>query len=132
MSERALPPDHNRPNRLINDQPSYDEAQSDEELVANSSCDTEYRVGPGHPPREYQFRKGQSGNILGAKVRKRSPAPDLKALLESALNQKLAKRQGEKLVTKAAAGMQQLVDQFAQGDPRARRDLISHLRKARH
>jgi hypothetical protein len=84
----------------------------------------EYRVGPGRPPREYQFRKGQSGNPLGAKLKKRSIAADLKAILERALRQTMPKKDGERLVTKAAAGMQQLVDQFARGEHPARRDLI--------
>lgn len=84
----------------------------------------EYRVGPRHPPKQYQFQKGQSGNPLGAKLRKRSIAPDLKAMLERALRQKVRKRNGEKFLTKAAAGIEELVDQFAKGDRQARRDLI--------
>jgi hypothetical protein len=86
----------------------------------------EYRVGPGRPPKEYRFKPGQSGNPEGAKRKTPSIAPDLKALLERALNAKVKLRRGErdKIVTKAAAGIEQLVDQFAKGDPRARRDLI--------
>ena len=84
----------------------------------------EYRVGPRNPPKQYQFQKGQSGNPLGAKLRKRSIAPDLKAMLERALRQKVRKREGEKVLTKAAAGIEELVDQFAKGDRQARRDLI--------
>lgn len=89
----------------------------------------EYRVGPGRPPREYQFRKGQSGNPLGAKLKKRSIAADLKAILERALRQKMPKKDGERLVTKAAAGIEQLVDQFARGEHHARRDLIQIAEK---
>jgi hypothetical protein len=29
--------------------------------------DPEYRVGPGRPPKEYQFKPGQSGNPNGAR-----------------------------------------------------------------
>jgi hypothetical protein len=85
-----------------------------------------YRVGPGHPPKEYQFKPGQSGNPRGAR-RKTSIAPDLKASLERALNQKVTLRQGdkEKIVSKAEAGIEQLVNQFAKGDRFARRDLIA-------
>ena len=88
--------------------------------------DEEYRVGPGRPPKEYRFKPGQSGNPEGYKRKTPSIAPDLKALLERALNAKVKLRRGErdKFVTKAAAGIDQLVDQFAKGDPRARRDLI--------
>jgi hypothetical protein len=90
----------------------------------------EYRVGPGRPPKQYQFQKGQSGNPLGSKLRQqRSIVPDVKALLKNALNQKMPKTKGEKILTKAAAGIRHLVDQFAQGDRNARRDLIQIAEK---
>jgi hypothetical protein len=89
--------------------------------------DDEYRVGPGHPPKEYQFKPGQSGNPEGARRRPRSIAPDLKALFECALSGKVTLRQGEKekIISKAAAGIEQLVNQFAKGDRHARRDLLA-------
>jgi uncharacterized protein DUF5681 len=88
--------------------------------------DQDYRVGPGRPPKEYQFKPGQSGNPKGARRKPRSVAPDLKALLERALSGKVTLRQGEqeKIITKAAAGIEQLVNQFAKGDRHARRDLL--------
>jgi Family of unknown function (DUF5681) len=89
--------------------------------------DQDYRVGPGRPPKEYQFRPGQSGNPRGARRKPRSIAPDLKALFEHALSAKVTLRQGEqeKIITKAAAGIEQLVNQFAKGDRHARRDLLA-------
>jgi Family of unknown function (DUF5681) len=91
------------------------------------STDQDYRVGPGRPPKEYQFKPGQSGNPKGARRKPRSIAPDLKALFERALSGKVTLRQGEqeKIITKAAAGIEQLVNQFAKGDRHARRDLLS-------
>ena len=88
--------------------------------------DQEYRVGPGRPPKEYQFKPGQSGNPKGARRKPRSIAPDLKALFERALSAKVTLRQGEqeKIISKAAAGIEQLVNQFAKGDRHARRDLL--------
>jgi len=44
--------------------------------------DQDYRVGPGRPPKEYQFKRGQSGNPKGARRKPRSVAPDLKVLFE--------------------------------------------------
>jgi hypothetical protein len=87
----------------------------------------EYKVGPGHPPKEFQFKPGQSGNPKGAKRKPPSIVPDLKLLLERALNAKVKLKRGEKeqIVTKAAAGIEQLVNQFAKGDRHARRDLIA-------
>jgi hypothetical protein len=88
--------------------------------------DEDYRVGPGRPPKEHQFKPGQSGNPKGAK-RKTSLAPDLKAMLERALNEKVRLRHGEReqIITKGAAGIAKLVDQFAEGDRHALRDLIT-------
>jgi hypothetical protein len=85
-----------------------------------------YRVGPGRPPKDHQFKPGQSGNPKGAKRKDRSLAPDLKAVLERALGQKVTLRQGEKerIVTMATAGIEQLVAQFAKGDRWARRDIL--------
>jgi hypothetical protein len=70
--------------------------------------DQEYRVGPGRPPREYQFKPGQSGNPKGARRKPRSIA-DLKAMFERALSGKVTLRQGEqeKIITKADAGIAQ-------------------------
>jgi Family of unknown function (DUF5681) len=85
-----------------------------------------YKVGPGRPPREYQFKPGQSGNPRGAKRKPPSIVPDLKAVLERALNKTVKLKQGEqeRIVTMAAAGIEQLVAQFVKGDRHARRDLI--------
>jgi Family of unknown function (DUF5681) len=89
--------------------------------------DQEYRVGPGRPPKEYQFKPGQSGNPKGARRKPKSIAPDLKALFERALSGKVTLRQGEqeKIITKAAAGIEQMVNQFAKGDRHARRDVLA-------
>jgi hypothetical protein len=89
--------------------------------------DQDYRVGPGRPPKEYQFKPGQSGNPKGARRKPGSIAPYLKALFERALNEKVTLRQGEreKIITKLAAGIEQLVNQFAKGDRHARRDLLA-------
>ena len=95
--------------------------------LKNDACDPEYRVGPGCPPKEHQFKPGQSGNPKGARGKPRSIAPDLKALFERALSAKVTLRQGEqeKIITKAAAGIEQLVNQFAKGDRHARRDFLA-------
>jgi hypothetical protein len=86
-----------------------------------------YDVGYRRPPKQFQFKKGQIGNPEGIN-RKASASivPDLRAILECALNAKVTLRRGErdKIVSKAAAGIEQLVDQFANGERNARRDLI--------
>jgi hypothetical protein len=88
---------------------------------ATKRCD----VGYGQPPTQFQFKKGQIGNPKGIN-KKASIAPDLRAILERALNKQLKLRNGERdqVMTKAAAGIDNLVNQFAKGDRYARRDLI--------
>ena len=100
--------------------------QSGNPKGARRKTSDEDRVGPGRPPREFQFKPGQSGNPTGAK-RKASLAPDLKAMLQRALNEKVRLQQGERerIITKAAAGIAKLVDQFSIGDRYARRDVIA-------
>lgn len=96
-------------------------------VTSDIDAEPEYRVGPGRPPKEYQFKPGQSGNPKGAKRKTPSMAPDLKALLERALNEEVKLRSDERdqMMTKAAAGIAKLVNQFAEGDRHARRDLIA-------
>ena len=87
----------------------------------------DYKVGPGRPPKEYQFKPGQSGNPKGAKRKPKSVAPDLKAALEQALSKPIKLKQGEKerIVSMAVAGIEQLVVQFAKGNPHAWRVLFA-------
>ena len=89
-----------------------------------ASCEEEYKVGPGRPPKEHQFKPGQSGNPKGAKRKAPSLIPDLKEQFERAFNQKAKVTQGERerVITMWAAGLQQLSVQFAKGDRHARRD----------
>ena len=105
--------------------------RTDTPAADNNASDDAYRVGPGRPPKEYQFKPGQSGNPKGAKRKSPSIAVGLKALLERALNKKTKLGHGEReqIVTKAAAGVDKLVNQFAKGDRYARRDLIALAEK---
>jgi hypothetical protein len=102
-------------------------SRSDAPAASATASDAEYKVGPGRPPKEHQFKPGQSGNPKGAKRKPPSVALDLKATLEHALNKTIKLKQGEKerIVTMAAAGIEQLVAQYAKGDRHARRDLIA-------
>ncbi len=93
-------------------------------IAAGGPAEDEYRVGPGRPPKEHQFKPGRSGNPMGAKRKAPSLIPALKELFERAFNQKAKVTQGERarVITMLAAGMQQLSVQFAKGDRHARRD----------
>src|SRR5579862_1988329 len=106
MSDRSRSPD-GAPPRFGGGGPEVSDAKAPEE----------YRVGPGRPPKEFQWKPGQSGNPQGRKRTSESMAPDLKAVLEGALNRKITLRQGERerTVTMATAGIEQLVAAFAKG-----------------
>src|SRR5215467_15875694 len=95
-------------------------------VPATEAAGQEYRVGPGRPPKEHQFKPGQSGNPKGAKRKPKPMAPDLKAALERALHEPIKLKQGERerTITMAEAGIKQLVAQFVKGNHQARRDLI--------
>jgi Family of unknown function (DUF5681) len=94
------------------------------------SADEEYRVGPGHPPREFQFKRGVSGNPKGAKPKSKL-LRDLRQLYARALNKKTKLRRGERdeIITKLEAGFDELGDQFAAGDRYARRDVFYYAEK---
>jgi hypothetical protein len=95
--------------------------------AATASTTEEYKVGPGRPPKEFQFKPGVSGNPKGAKRKSPPTELDLKAALKRALDKKVQLKQGEheQTVTMAVAGIEQLVAQYAKGDRHARRDLIT-------
>ena len=89
-------------------------------------AEDEYSVGPGRPPKEYQWKPGQSGNPKGAKRKKRSLIPELKEQFERVFSQKLKVTQGDRqrFITRWVAGLEQLSIQFAKGDRHARRDVL--------
>ena len=88
--------------------------------------DEGYKVGPGRPPKEHQWKPGQSGNPKGAKRKTRSVIPQLKEEFERVFSQKLKVTQGgqERFITRWVAGLEQLSIQYAKGDRHARRDVF--------
>lgn len=113
MSTQKRGPNKRRPSQRAN-------------IRSRGGSTDKYRVGPGRPPREYQWKPGQSGNPKGAKRKAQSLIPDLKNIFERAFNQKVTVTEGERerVLTMWAAGMQQLSVQFAMGDRHARRDVF--------
>jgi hypothetical protein len=108
--------------------------KTDDLAPANSGTtpDSEYKVGPGKPPKEHQFKKGgPSPNPKGRSRKKPTLTPDLKKALEDALNKKVTIKEGDRqrLLTKAVLGIEQLVNQFAKGDRHARKDVMEMAAK---
>jgi uncharacterized protein DUF5681 len=93
----------------------------------NKPSSKSYDVGYGRPPEKSRFKRGQSGNPSGTKRTPPSATADLRAVLERALNEKVTVRRGDRdeTMTKAAAGITELVNQFAKGDRHARRHLTA-------
>jgi hypothetical protein len=106
-----------------------DESKGDDGVTASEPAKSteEYKVGPGRPPKEYQFKPGQSGNPKGRK-RKPSLLPDLKRLFDQAMSEKITITTGDKkiILTMAEAGFKQLARQHAQGDRHARREAVAY------
>ena len=94
--------------------------------MSKSDGDKEYSVGYGRPPRNTQFKKGQSGNPKG----RPSGSKNLSTLLDQALSAEvLATENGKRLkVTKREAMITQLVNKGASGDPRAIKLLLDEMR----
>jgi hypothetical protein len=105
-----------------------DASTADASTARHGSSGEEYRVGPGRPPREYQFKPGQSGNPKGAKGKSKL-LRDLKAVFERALNEKVKRGERSEMMTKFEAGCKELATQFAEGDHRARRDVFDFAAK---
>jgi hypothetical protein len=105
------------------------EGKAEGEQQPDPSDEDTYKVGPGFPPNEHKWKKGcPSPYPKGRPKKVLSMKPDLKKALESALNEKvvITKDKKEMVFTKAALGIQQLVNQFAKGDRHARRDLFQY------
>ena len=123
-----------QPSRRGQAQPRFDTtivSQNDSTIVSqNDSPEEDYRVGPGRPPREFQFKPGQSGNPKGAKPKSKL-LRDVRTLFIRALNAKMKFSRGErsKIMTKLESGFEELADQFAAGDHRARKDVFDYAAK---
>jgi hypothetical protein len=76
-----------------------------------------YEVGYGKPPKNRQFKPGQSGNPRGKPKRAKTP----QQALETELNKTVRIREGETVrrVTRLEAIMKRLVAQAASGDHKA-------------
>jgi hypothetical protein len=108
--------------------PFYGDKREPEQKPDAPDADA-YKVGPGFPPNEHKWKKGGPSPYPKGRPKKvPSMKPDLKKALEAALNEKVVvtKDKKEVVMTKAALGIQHLVNQYAKGDRYARRDLFQY------
>jgi len=98
-------------------------------VAATESLADDYRVGPGRPPMETRWKKGNpSPNPKGRPRNNAALTPDVKKLFEDALNRKVPlTRNGRQTdLAKLELGFEQLANQFAKGDRHARHDVFTY------
>ena len=85
----------------------------------------EYEVGYGKPPKEYQFKKGQSGNKKGRPKNSKNTY----VLLDEILSQTIPITENGKLmyISKRNALLIQLVNKAVKGDLKALNALLPHM-----
>jgi hypothetical protein len=85
----------------------------------------DYEVGYGKPPRQTQFKKGQSGNPKG----RPGGIKNLSTVLSEALNEPVivAENGRHRKITKRQAAFKQLVNEAAKGNWRALKLLVDIL-----
>ncbi len=94
---------------------------------SQSTAAEAHKVGPGSPPSDKRWKKGDpSPNPLGRPRKDQSMLPDVRKAFEQAINKKVPVPRGDKtvLMTRVEIGLEQLLNQFAKGDRHARRDLM--------
>lgn len=84
-----------------------------------------YEVGYGKPPKEYQFKKGQSGNKKGRPKNSKNTY----VLLDEILSQTIPITENGKLmhISKRNAVLIQLVNKAVKGDLKATNALLPHM-----
>ena len=87
--------------------------------------DKEYEIGYGKPPKEYQFKKGQSGNKKGRPKNSKNTY----VLLDEILSQTIPITENGKLmhISKRNAVLIQLVNKAVKGDLKATNALLPHM-----
>ncbi len=87
--------------------------------------DKEYEIGYGKPPKQYQFKKGQSGNKNGRPKNSKNTY----VLLDEILSQTIPITENGKImhISKRNAVLIQLVNKAVKGDLKATNALLPHM-----
>ncbi len=117
---------------MIDEKSAPEKSDAPAAVDTPSSPENEYKIGPGHPPVEHQFKKGgPSPNPKGRPRKDATVLPDVKKFLEDGLNKKVKVKRGDKqaFLTRAELGIEQVLNRFAKGDRHAQRDLMDMAEK---
>lgn len=89
-----------------------------------------YDVGYGKPPRDTQFKPGQSGNPKG----RRKGSRNFRTMTREALNQKMRITESgrSRVVTKGEAIIMAMTAKAIRGDVRAGGIMMKHMEEERH
>jgi hypothetical protein len=112
--------------------PTHTEPRESQSNGSERTAAEEYKVGPGRPPQDKQWKKGgPSPNPRGRPRKEQSMLPDVRTAFEQAVNKKVLVPRGDRkvLMTRVEIGLEQLLNQFAKGDRHARRDLMEYAEK---
>lgn len=94
----------------------------------NNADDGEYKVGPGKPPRQHQFKPGQSGNPRG----RPKGARGFNALVRDILSEKISvnTKRGSRRMAAIELLLRRSLEIALKGDLRAVALVLSHYRAA--
>lgn len=87
--------------------------------------DDEYRVGPGRPPRDKQFKKGQSGNPGG----RRTGSRNVRTVLREELEAEIRMAGSAQTIPVLRALVKMLIQKGLKGDLRAIESLLDRVER---
>ena len=93
-----------------------------EQLICDEASRADYEVGYGKPPKDRQFKKGQSGNSKG----RRKGSKGLRTYYRKEREAKVSVTEGgrQKKMPKVQALVKHLINKALSGDARARSDVM--------
>jgi hypothetical protein len=127
MSEKSDPGEEGPLPPRPEPNPGGEDALPPQHDGAQTHAGEPHKIGRGQPPRNTRWKKGgPSPNPKGRPRKGQTMLPDLKKALEQALNQKVLVSRGAKkaLMTRIDIGLEQLLNQVAQGDRHAWRAVM--------
>jgi hypothetical protein len=128
MSEKSNP----RRGEPLASQSSGSQSSESQSSGSDSTPVEEQQVGPGRPPPDKRWKKGgPSPNPRGRPRKEASTLSDIRKIFEQVANKKVWVSRGDRKahMTRLQLGLEQLFNQFANGDRHARLHLMKYAEK---